>query len=162
MTNIVVSEHVRTGMEDEVTRVESVTELRGVSGHGAASTLFLSLRAAFAVVGQWGAATLTLIVAYGVAANGLSMYAWDEVRARVRATADDAESDRKLTVHRLSPETKADLLGGLVIAVGFVAVVTVVTVGFRYVGLGGRTAVVLAGSALAVGNVGALLQQYLT
>ncbi|MFC6887730.1 hypothetical protein [Halorubrum trueperi] len=105
---------------------------------------------------------LALVVAYGVVVNGLSMYAWDEVHARTRATMDGAEPDREFTVHRLSPETKADLLGAFGIAAGVVAVTVVGVVAFRYAGLDERTAVVLAGGELAAGNAGTLLRQCLT
>jgi hypothetical protein len=149
-------------MRDEVTRVDGVAYLRGMSAHAAGSSLFLCPTATFAALGRWGAATLTLVVAYGVAANGLSMYAWDEVHARTRATEENEEPDRELTVHRLSPETKADLLAGLVIALGVVAVAVVATAAFRYAGLNVRTAVVLGGGGLAVANVCTLLWQQLT
>jgi len=148
-------------MQDEVTRLESVTYLQGVAGHGVVSTLFLCLTGVFATVGEWGLATLTLVIAYGIAANGLSMYAWNEVHDRVRVRAETPNADRELTVHRISPGTKADLLGGCVIAVGLVSVATVVIVVVRYTGLDWPTTVALAGGGLAVGNVGALLWSYL-
>jgi hypothetical protein len=148
-------------MDDKVTRVEAVTYLQGVSGHGVVSTLFLSLTAGLAAIGRWGTAMLTVIVAYGVAANGVSMYAWDAVHARIRPPAEDDGPDRELRAHRLSAETKADLAGGFVIAAGIVGIAAVGTVAVRYGGLDGRTAVILAGGALAVGKVGALLRQYL-
>jgi len=51
-------------------------------------------------------------------------------------------------------------VGGFVLAVGLIAVTTAGTVGVRYTGLGWRTAILLAGGALAVGNILALLRQF--
>ncbi|WP_276273217.1 hypothetical protein [Haloarcula litorea] len=145
-------------MRDEVTRVEAVTYLEGASGHAVVSTLFLCLAGGLWSVGRRGVGTVALVIAYGVSVNGLSMYLWDAVRERVRsaAAADDAGPTRELTAHRLSTETKADVLGGFVLVGGFVAVAVATLVGFRALDLGWRASAAVAGTVLAAGNLGAL------
>jgi len=151
-------------MEDEVTRVESVKYLRGVSGHGVFSTLFLCLAAVLILTGRWNVASVAVIIAYGLALNGLSIHLWDVIRERIRAGSADMtrRSDRTLRAHSISPEVKAELAAGFVLVGGFIGIAAVVMIGFEYVGLGWHTAIVSAGCALGAGNFAALCWFYRT
>lgn len=156
---------VRTGsiVEDEVTRVDAVRYLQGVTGHGILSTLFLAGAGLLAFLGRVGAGRLAVIVAYGIALNGVSIYAWNRLRDYFRSErtrAADPGSGRELTPHRLSPETRAQLIGGFVMAGGLVAFLLFVLGAIRWLGLEYAIPVLAAG--LAVGNLGALGRAYYT
>lgn len=142
-------------MQDEVTRVEAVRYLQGVSGHGVFSTLFLVVSAALLWWGRLGIAVVTVVVAFGIALNGLSIYAWDRLRERFEAAVDDGTApDRTLTPYRLSPEMKAELLAGATmigtLCVGFVAATALP----RLVGV--RGALWLSMLLLGLGNLAGL------
>jgi hypothetical protein len=147
-------------MEDEVTRVEAVSYLEGASGHGVLSTLFLVVAGVLLYLGEWGGGVVAVIVAFGVALNGFSIYAWDRLRERLLpVVGDDGERPgRTLTPYRPSPEMRAELLAGFLM-VGTFAVV----LGLGVLSLdlfGPRTVVYLAVGGLAAGNVAALGWKY--
>jgi hypothetical protein len=125
-------------VEGEVTRVAQVRYLQGVTGHGVLSTLFLCVVAVLLWLDALGTAVVALVVAYGVALNGASIWAWDRLRAwfqtRVRRR-EDADTTRALAPSGLSTELKAEVLTGVVLLVGFVAVLAVALRLVRAVGL---------------------------
>lgn len=143
-------------MEDEVVRLEAVQYLQGATAHGIASLGFLAVSVGLLSYGAWGLGVVTTVVAYGIALNGLSLYVWDRLQAHFTSRTDSpsSASERTLTPHRLSPETKADLLGGFVMVGSFVIMLGVASAVLRW--FGGRTAPLAAIAALAVGNVLAL------
>lgn len=149
---------VDSTVAEEVTRVEEVHYLEGASGHGVLSLAFLLGAVVLAAVGARGAGAMAVVVAYGVALNGLSIFAWDRLRLYFAGVAEAREADdgatRDLTPHRLSAEMKAELLAGFTMVGGFTAALGVGLAIFRTVGV--RVAIILAVGALAVGNVGAL------
>lgn len=147
----------------EVTRVEAVRYLEGASGHAVASLVFLFAGLVLAWFGVWGGGFMAVVVACGVAAHGLSIYLWDELRAYLQSVVDardDGRSTRTLTPHSVSTEMKAELLAGLAMVVGLIAGLGVVLAALRAVGP--RFTVYLTVGTLAVGNVGALAWVYWT
>jgi hypothetical protein len=146
-------------MDDEVVRLERVRFLEGATGHGVFSTLALVAAGLLVAVGERGAGVLLVVVAYGIALNGLSIYAWDGLRAHAEARFErEQEPDRAITPHRVSAEMKAELLAGLVIAAGLIAVLAVMFRLAQLLGIG--TMLPLAIAALGVGNVGALWRAF--
>lgn len=155
------SPRIDSTVAEEVTRVEAVRYLEGASGHGVLSLLFLVVAVVLSQVEVWGGSAMALVVAYGVALNGLSIYAWDELRryfAGVVEDRDDGAAERALTPHRLSTEMKAELLTGFTMVGGFAAVLAVGLRILRTVGL--ELAIYLSVAALALANVGALAWKY--
>jgi hypothetical protein len=118
------------------------------------STLFLVVSAALLWWGRLGTAVVTVVVAFGIALNGLSIYAWDRLRERFEAAVGGAAPDRALTPYRLSPEMKAELLAGATmigtLCVGFVAATALP----RLVGV--RGALWLSMLLLGLGNLAGL------
>jgi len=149
---------VDSTVSGEVTRVEAVRYLEGASGHAAATLVILSGGLLLVVLDAWGLGVVTVVVAYGVALHGLSIYVWDELRAYLTrvfdARDDDAGSTRTLTPHSVSTEMKTEMLAGLAMVVGLVAGFGVVLAALRVVGP--RLTAYLAIGVLAVGNVAAL------
>ncbi|MFC6941882.1 hypothetical protein ACFQE8_18190 [Salinirubellus sp. GCM10025818] len=149
-------------MEDEVTRVEAVSYLEGASGHAVFSTLFLVAAGLLLYLGIWGGGVVAVVIAFGVALNGFSIYVWDRLRDLLRPVveSDGDRRDRTLTPYRPSPEMRVELLSGLLMVGGFAVVLGL---GILSIDLfGPRTVVYLGVSALGVGNVGALGWKYYT
>jgi hypothetical protein len=157
------SPRIDSTVAEEVTRVEAVRYLEGASGHGVLSLLFLVVAVVLSQVEVWGGSAMALVVAYGVALNGLSIYAWDELRryfAGVVEDRDDGEAaERELTPHRFPTEMKAELLTGFTMVGGFAAALAVGLRILRAIGL--ELAIYLSVAALALANVGALAWKYL-
>lgn len=155
---------VDSTVSGEVTRVEAVSYLEGGSGHAVGSLVFLFGGVLLVALDAWGAGVTTVVVAYGVALHGLSIYLWDALRAYLSGVfdADDADSDddpsRTLTPHSVSTEMKSEMLTGFAMVVGLVAGFGVVLVALRVVGP--RFTAYLAIGMLAVGDVGALTWAY--
>jgi len=148
-------------MEDEVTRVERVRFLQGATGHGVFSTLALAGAGLLLALGNRGMAIVAVVVAYGIALNGLSIYGWDRIRARAEAAfARDEEPDRTLTPHRVSAEMKAELVAGLVLVGSLIALLGLLVAVTRIADTG--TVLVLAVAALGAGNLLALARAYRT
>jgi hypothetical protein len=141
-------------MEDEVTQVEAVGYLEGASGHAVFSTLFLVVAGLLLYLGIWGGGVVAVVVAFGVALNGFSIYVRDRLRDLLRPVVDpDGEQgDRSFTPYRPSPEMRAELLSGLIMIGGFVVVLGLVILSLDL--FDQRTVVYLAVGALGVGNVG--------
>lgn len=137
-------------MDDEVTRVQSVRYLEGASGHSVFSTLFLVVAVALLWAGRWGLGVVVVIVAFGIALNGLSIYAWDRLREAFESTDTRDGPDRSLSPHRLSPEMKAEMLAGATMVGTLVVGLVAATAVFRFVGL--RTGVHLSIVVLGLGN----------
>lgn len=155
---------VDSTVSGEVTRVEAVRYLEGASGHAVASLAFLFGGVLLVGLDAWGAGVVTVVVAYGVALHGLSIYVWDELRAYLTgvlnardADADD-DSTRTLTPHSVSTEMKTEMLAGLAMVVGLVAGFGVVLATLHVVGP--RFTAYLTIGTLAVGDVGALAWEY--
>lgn len=147
-------------MDAEVTRVESVSYLEGASGHGVLSTLFLVVAGVLLYLGRWDGGVVAVVVAFGVALNGFSIYAWDRLRERLRPAVerDRGRADRTLTPYRPSPEMRAELLSGLVMVGTFAVVLGVGVLSLEL--LGPRPVVYLAVGGLGIGNLGALWWTY--
>lgn len=152
---------VKSSVDEEVTRVEQVSYLEGASGHGVLSLLFLVGAVVLVRLGVRSGAVMAVIVAYGVALNGLSIWAWDRLREAVVSVVergDDAPPARTLTPHRISTEMKAELVAGLVMVGGFVAFLGAVSGIVQLVSV--RTTVYLFVGALAAGDLAALGWMY--
>lgn len=139
---------------EEVTRVEWVRYLQGASGHAVLSLSFLVAAMLFVRLDRAGVGAMAVVVAYGVALNGISIYAWDRLRiyfASVVASPDDARSPRTLTPHRIPTEMKAEFLTGFTMVVAFSAALAFGMAALRTIGFG--LAAYLAVGVLAFGNV---------
>ena len=135
----------------EVTRVAAVTYLQGATSLG-----FLAVAVGLVAAGRWDGGAIALVVAYGVALNGASIYAWDRLRDRFASAdgRDDDRPERTLGPPTVSPEMKAELLAGFTI-VGTVAVgIALALAGIRRLGVHTTTGLLVG--ALVAGNVGAL------
>lgn len=80
------------GLDDEVVRVEAVERLEGAPAHGLGSTLFLVAGGVTFAAGRATLGTLAVVVAFLVAANGLSIYAWDSLRERFRRDGETTDN----------------------------------------------------------------------
>lgn len=146
-------------MEDEVTRLEQVGLLEGVTGHGVFSTVALGGAALLLALGDRGLAAVLVVVGYGIALNGLSIYAWDRIRDRVEAAfSRDEGPERSLTPYRMSAEMKAELVAGFALVGGLIALLGMLTLAARITDAG--TILVVAVAALGVSNVLALARAY--
>lgn len=149
-------------MEDEVTRVEAVGYLEGATGHAVLSTLFLVVAWLLLYLDAWGGGVAALVVAFGIALNGVSIYLWDRLRELLRPVVerDGERADRTLTPYRPSAEMRVELVSGLLMVGGFVVVLGLGIVSLEL--LGARTVVYLAVGGLCAGNVGAVAWTYRT
>ncbi|MEF8867742.1 MAG: hypothetical protein V5A85_04430 [Haloarculaceae archaeon] len=149
-------------MDDEVTRVEAVRYLEGAAGHGVASTLFLLAAGPLLYLGEWGGGVVAVLVAFGVAVNGFSIYAWDRLRELLRPAVErDGElTDRSLTPYRPSTEMRTELLSGLIMVGGFALLLRVGLLALDL--FGPRRTVYFAVGGLGAGNLGALWWTYHT
>jgi len=156
------SEHsVGSTVAEETTRVEAVHYLEGASGHAVSSLLLLLLAAALFVLGRSGVTVVMVLIAYGVAANGFSIYIWDQLR-KVFKTAfesDDGSPTRTLRPHHVSPEMKAEVATGAVMIGGLCVFLVVAVSLFRTLGV--KRSALIAMVGLAVGNFSALGWTYL-
>lgn len=152
---------IGSSVAEETTRVEAVQYLEGASGHGVFSLLLLVVAAVLVSQGMVGAAVVAGIIAYGVTANGLSIYLWDELRSFFATTfrSDDATTTRTLRPHRVTAEVKAELASGVVMVGGLCVFLVVALALFRT--LSPKQAALIAVGGLAVGNLGALGWAYL-
>jgi hypothetical protein len=144
-------------IEGEVTRIEQVRYLEGLSGHSVISLLFLALSGVLVWIGARSIAWVTLIVASGVILNGVSISLWDWLRARIAPLVErppDADSTRTLQPHRISTEAKAQLGAGFLMIGTFV--VTLALLFEMLTRLGPRAGFFLLFGGLAIGNIGAL------
>jgi len=147
--------------EGEVTRVEAVEYLDGGVGHAVGSTLFVVAGAAVWLTGRPAHSAYVFAIAFLLAGNGLSIWAWSRLHdyfgARV-SRPDSAGETRTLRARPISPRSRVTLLAGAVmvptLAVALVLAVLVVQV------LGP----VLAGSVfvgiLVLGNLAAIANTY--
>lgn len=150
------SEREATG---EVTRVQAVAYLQGMTGHAIVSLLSLLLGA----VGYW--VTGGVLFAFGglaggflLTANGFSIHLWDLVQEYVlsQQTADpDGDSDRTLSPQSMSNEHKAELTAGFVQILGIVASVSLALGMVQWFGV--ERGLYLLGGLLVVSDVGALV-----
>jgi hypothetical protein len=147
---------VGSTVEEETTRVEAVRHLQGASGHGVVSLVMLAVAGGLFVTGLPGVAALAVVVAYGVALNGFSIWAWDELRAYVETelAGDDRAPSRTLTPHRPSAEMSAELVSGALLVGGFLVLVALALALLRVLTV--RQTVVVAVVGLAAANLGAL------
>lgn len=147
-------------LQDEVTRVEGVRYLEGASGHAVFSTVSLVVASALLAFGRGGLALVAVIVAYGVAMNGLSIYAWDRMRSSLRSWFERSteEPSRTLTGYRPSPEMKAELAAGFLMIGSLILLLVAGMTTVRTVGV--ASGVQLSIGGLLVANVGALALAY--
>lgn len=143
----------------EVTRVEAVAYLQGMTGHAVVSLLSLLLGGA----GYWATGGIVfafagLVGGFLLTANGLSIYLWDFVQEYVlsQETADpDGDPDRTLSPPSMSNEHKAELAAGFVQVLGIVVAVSVALGMVRRFGV--ARGLFLLGGLLAVSNLGVLV-----
>jgi len=166
-------------IDDEVTRIDAVRHHAGVVGHGALSLAFLAAAVVLVARGMVGSAVLTLGLAYGVALNGVTAYAWDRLREYFAAALGDGAADstqvhvpRGVSVRtdllaaarrsvaartprsgRVSTETQVELLATTVLAGGLLAALGAAVAVLRFAGL--TLAVYLFVAVLLAGIVGA-------
>jgi hypothetical protein len=155
---------VDSTVSGEVTRVEAVRYLQGAAGHAVGSLGFLFGGVLLVGLGAWGAGVVAVVVAYGVALHGLSIYVWDEFRTYLTALFDAREGDtdegstRTLTPHSVSTETKTEILAGFVMTVGLVVGFGAVLTALRVAGP--QVTLYLTTGALALGDIGAVVWTY--
>lgn len=169
---------IASPIEDEVTRIDAVRHHAGVAGHSILSLIFLLVSVVLITRGMLGEGALVLGIAYGVALNGVTSYAWDRlreyfasviengstdsspihvarglsVRTDILATVRDGITTRSQDSRRVSREMKVELLATTVIATGLLmALGTAVSV-LRLVGL--PVALYLFAGALLIGILG--------
>lgn len=143
-------------VDGEVTRLEQVKYLQGATGHGVASTAFLVVAGGLLAVGAWGAAVVTVVVAFGVALNGASIFAWDRLRACFESLLAErrTEPERTLGPPRIPVEMQVEMLAGLLMLVGLVGLLG--TLFQLFVLLDARLALYVTTVGLGVANLGAL------
>lgn len=154
---------IGSDIEGEVTRIEQVRYLKGGPGHSVISLLFLVLSGVLMWVEYRSVAWVTVIVAFGIVLNGLSIFLWDWLRARIVSAVErpeEAASDRTLRPHRISTEAKVQLGAGLLMIGMFV--LTVALLVETLTRLGSRIGFLLLFGGLALGNLGALGWMYHT
>jgi hypothetical protein len=150
-------------IEGEVTRVEQVRYLKGLSGHSVISLPFLAVSGILAWTGARSIAWVTLIVASGVILNGVSIYLWDWLRARITPLVErptEADRTRTLQPHRISTEAKAQLGAGFLMIGTFVVALALSFEALTR--LGPRVGFFLLFGGLVIGNLGALGWAYHT
>ena len=145
------------GVSDEVTRVQAVEYLQGMTGHAVGSLASLLLCTA----GYLG--TNEIVFAFGglvcgflVTANGLSIYFWDFVQGRIlsRETHGVSDNSGRTLAPSMSNEHKAELTAGFIQIVGLVVAVSFAVVVIRW--LGTERGSYLLGGLLGASNVGML------
>jgi hypothetical protein len=144
-------------IEGEVTRVEGVRYLQGAAGHAVGSTLFLLLGGLFWTLAYRSLAVVSVAVACLVSANGLSIWAWDRLRAYFLSRAADSErSDpqRELTVRPLSTDSRVEIQAGAVMLLTVVGLLVAGRFALQF--LGTRAFSYLCVAVLSAGNVTAL------
>lgn len=154
-------DRVGSSVAEETTRIEAVQYLEGASGHGVFSLVLLVVTMALFSQGMLGAAVVAGVIAFGIAANGLSIYIWDELRRMFidRFESANATATRTLRPHRVSAEMKAELVSGAVMVGGFCVVLVLALALFRTLGF--RRSALVAVVGLTIGNLVALGWAYL-
>lgn len=167
-------------IDDEVTRIEAVRHHAGVVGHGALGLVFLVATVVLVSRGMVGIGVLTLGIAYGVALNGITAYAWDRLREyfasvlgdgqegttplhvppnvsvktdMLAATRNEVTATGSRDSRRMPRETRVELLATTVLAGGVLAALGAAVAVFRLVGV--QFGLYLFAATLAVGILGA-------
>jgi hypothetical protein len=154
---------IGSDIEGEVTRIERVRYLKSGPGHSVISLLFLVLSGILMWIGYRSVAWVTVVVAFGVVLNGLSIFLWDWLRAQIVSAVerpDGADRNRTLTPHRISTEAKVQVAAGLLMTGMFVVTVALVVETVRR--LESWLGFLLLFGGLALGNLGALGWMYYT
>jgi hypothetical protein len=141
----------------EVTRVERIRYLQGATGHAVGSTLFLLLGGLFWMLAYRSLAVVSVAVACLVSANGLSIWAWDRLRAHFLSRAADAagsDPKRELTVRPLSTDSRVEIQAGAVMLLTVVGLLIAGRFALQF--LGARAFGYLCVAVLSAGNVTAL------
>jgi hypothetical protein len=108
---------------DEVTRVEAVRYLQGAIGHAVGSNLFLLLGGLLWVLEHRSLAVVSVAGAFLLSANGLSIWAWDRLRAYFAARnppQEETEPTRTLKPSPLSREARVGIQAGAIMTLAFI------------------------------------------
>lgn len=141
-------------IESEVTRVGAVRYLQGSLGHAAGSTLFLWSGGLVWVLGSEMVAVVTVSVAFLLAANGLSIWAWDRLQTHFASRTEQRDSSRTLTASPLSVDSRVEMKAGAVMVLVFVGLLVAGRLGLQ--ALGPRPFGYLCVACLLLGNAVAL------
>jgi hypothetical protein len=150
------TDSVGSTVAEEVVRIESVRWLEGATGHGIISLGFLSVAVFLLELGRRPSGLMAVLVAYGVALNGISIYVWNRLRRSLHAVFErrSTDPDRALRPD-ISAETKAEVLTGFLMVGGLAVALTLLVQTLSLVDP--WNAVSIAIVALAVVDVGALV-----
>ena len=150
-------------IEGEITRNEAVRYLQRALGHAIGSTVFLLFGGLLWVVRHRELAVVTIIGAFLISANGLSIWAWDRLRVYFAArttTSAETESQRELTVSPLSSESRIEMQAGAVMILVFISLLAIGRFALQFIGT--RTFAYLCIGVLSVGNITALMKELRT
>ncbi len=148
-------------IEGEVTRVEAVRYLQGALGHAIGSLLVLGLAGLFWVRGYGTLGWAAVAVAALVSANGLSIWAWNQLRTYFTPDpGTESTQTRTLTATPLAGESRVELKAGAVMSGALLALLVLGNVALDV--LGPQIVGSLAVTGLAVGNVAALARSIRT
>jgi len=151
------NEPVGSTVAEETVRIERVRYLEGASGHAVLSLVVVLVAGVLLYQNRRGVAVVVLLVSYGVALNGLSIFIWDKLRVYFESTfgGERAEApNRTLTAHQVSTEMKAELAAGAAMVGGFIAFLLLVLGLLRT--LGPQQALILAVGCLILGCLAGL------
>jgi len=121
-------------IEGEVTRVDAVRYLQGALGHAVGSNLFILLGGLLWVLEYSTPAFVSVAVAFLLSANGLSIWAWNRLRAYFAARSARPEPTRELTASPLSTESRAEMQAGAVMILVFVGLLVVGRFALQFLG----------------------------
>lgn len=141
-------------IEGEVTRVKSVNYFQGATGHAVGSTLFLLLGGLLWTLAYQSLAVVIVGMAGLISANGLSIWAWDQLRTCFMSRAADSEGadqQRELTVRPLATDSRVELQAGGVMLLTLVGLLVAGRFALEF--LSARSFGYLCVAVLMVGNV---------
>jgi len=142
---------------DEVTRVGAVRYLQGAIGHAVGSNLFLLLGGLLWVLEHRSLALVSVAGAFLLSANGLSIWAWDRLRAYFAARnppREEPEPTRTLDASPLSRESRVEIQAGAVMTLAFIGLLLLGRLALLF--LSPRLVGYLGFGGLCLGNVLAL------
>jgi len=150
-------EPVGSTIAEETVRIETVRYLEGASGHAVLSLVVILVAGVLLYQDRRGVAVVVLLVAYGVALNGLSIFIWDKLRVYFESTLWGEHGEtapRTLAPHRVSTAMKAELAAGAAMVAGFILFLLLVLSLFRT--LGSQHTLILAVGGLMLGCLAGL------
>ena len=120
---------------DEVTRAETVEYLQGAIGHAVGSNLFLLLSGLLWVLEHRSLAVISIAGAFLISANGLSIWAWDRLRAYFAARnppQEETEPTRTLKASPLSRESRVGIQAGAIMTLAFIGLLLLGRLALRF------------------------------